>query len=130
MKKLPIYGVIDTKLYITYDQFTGTYIVTGKREEFEEISQIPYKLRFECATDVLQFINVIIGDRVNITMYNYNNLLHDFADTVTYQSFAQDANEQCEMVIQDNIKLSKPIAKDLLDILKYSFNYDNNMDVF
>ena len=120
----------DTKLYITYDQSTETYIVTGQREKFKDISPVPYKLRFEDNYGVCQFLNKIIGDRVSITIYNYNDLCDDFSNNITYSFLEDKADDKREIVAHDNVKLCKTSARDWLDIIRNAFNYDTEMEVF
>ena len=121
---------IDTQLYITYDQLTCTYLLIGKRTDIGNLTTIPYKLRFDSVSTMMQFINLIIIGRASVTMYNHNNLFNNFARYATYSTISQSSNDMCEIVAYDNLRLSNTTFLDMLDTLKHAFNFDNKMNIF
>ena len=120
---------IDNRIFITYDQSTRTYIVTGKRQPFKSLKPEPYRFHFERNSDVFMFLKFIIDSIVSVVMYNFDNLSDDYYEC-TYDFFESMIDEKYEIVAHDNKIISKKDTKDWLDILRNAFNFDNEMEIF
>lgn len=120
---------IDNRIFITYDQSTRTYIVTGKRQPFKSLNPAPYRFLFERNSDVFMFLNFIIDGRVSVVMYNFDNLSDDYYEC-TYDLLESMMDENYEIVAHDNAIISKKETKDWLDILRNAFNFDIEQEIF
>lgn len=120
---------IDTRVFITYDQENKTYIVTGKRQAFKDLNPAPYMFRFTRSKYVYMFLNFIIGSRVSVLLYNFDNLSDSLAE-YTYDFLEDMMDENYEIVAHDNVKMSEKETNDWLDMLKNTFNFDTEMGIF
>ena len=101
----PIIQKTDTELYVIYDKMQERYMIIGKRRDTRKITSFPYSFNSDTATDVYNFIELIICryNLISYTLYNYDNL----TDDNTFE-FLHNCNDPAyEIVGYDNIKLSK-----------------------
>ena len=119
----PIIQKTDTELYVIYDKMQERYMIIGKRRDTRKITSFPYSFNSDTATDVYNFIELIICryNLISYTLYNYDNL----TDDNTFE-FLHNCNDPAyEIVGYDNIKLSKN-KKNIMKILRSLRNVYNH----
>ena len=119
-------NVIDTTIFILYDINEEYYIVTGKRNFMaEKPIPIPYKFYCKYATELIDFIDIIIcnNSKLNYTLYNYDDLPND-CDEIDF-NYLKDLDDDIayEIAGYDNQKYSKKKIMKYLKIIKNVFNY-------
>jgi hypothetical protein len=117
---------IDTTLFILYDKNDEYYIVTGKRSNINGTNEpVPYKFYCKNATELIEFISIVIckNSTINYTLYNYHDLPIN-SDEIEFNYLANlDGDVTYELAGYDDKKYNKQEILKYLRILKNVFNY-------
>lgn len=106
-------GLVDTTLYVLYDDCMGKFIVRGKRRDssYASIDSCTYSFECEFAHELVDFILFVIDqkNRVSYVLYNYDNLPLT-SNEITYEFLARCDTEEnnniaYELAAYDNVKL-------------------------
>lgn len=115
---------IDTTLYILYDKVRHVYIVRGRRRWTPMSQSCTYSFECEFAKDLADFIDYVIcrGNKVNETLYNYDNLPND-SNEITYEFLHDYDHSDFEISGYDNRKLRRGRLLKNLRMLRNVYNY-------
>jgi len=119
-------GNIDTTLFILYDTNEEYYIVTVKRTNINgNTENVPYKFYCKYATELIEFISIVIckNSTINYTLYNYDDLPIN-SDEIEFNYFTNlDGDVKYELAGYDDKKYNKQEIMKYLRIIKNVFNY-------
>lgn len=114
-------NIIDTRLFIFWDEMSSSYVIAGKRKGSQ---LIPYVFHCDDSTAVITFVQLTIGDRpCSMTYYNYNTLSKE--KEITYEYFEDNMDEYYEIVAYDGVKINYKKLKNTLSSLKRIFGAKN-----
>jgi hypothetical protein len=122
-------GLVDTTLYVLYDQSTHRFVIRGKRRDVHENDACTYSFECEFAHELADFIMFVIdrvNNRVSYVLYNYNNLPLT-SNKITYEFFSEYDTPTCDNVTYeiagyDNLKLKRKELERNLRMLRNVFN--------
>jgi len=117
---------LDTTVYIFYDKRTHHFFIRGRRRWSPNSESCTYSFQCEFAKDLADLIHFLIckNNKVNLTLYNYDNLPFESND-ITYEFLSNYDHSDYEISGYDSVKL---LRKDLLRnlrMLRNVFNYYN-----
>ena len=127
-------NVIDTTLYILYDQKEENYVIRGKRKNcknnHDESSTC--KTNYESCTysficknkiDLQFFISFVIckSSLITFVLYNYDNLFVD-SNNITYEYLKDIESSNNELAGYDNQKYNEGVLNNLLGMVKSIHN--------
>ena len=117
---------LDSTVYVFYDKRTHHFFLRGRRRWTEETQSCAYSFQCEFAKDLADLIEFIIckKNKVNVTLYNYDNLPFEPND-VTYDFLSEYNHSDYEIAGYDNIELSTNDLLINLRMLRNVFNYYN-----
>jgi hypothetical protein len=118
--------LIDTRLFIGYSEIDNSYYVRGKRQDLGNKEFVPYAFYCNSTCDLYDFIECVICpySRINIILYNFNNLEGKNNDDLTYEFFEEHIDRNYEVVAYDCINLKRKMMKKYLRILKNTYNHN------
>ena len=77
---------VDTRLFIAWNRLDKDYLVRGRREDTTKSNYVPYAFHCEKANYLYDFINLVMGDsKVNLILYNFNNIEKMNINEITYE---------------------------------------------
>ena len=118
--------VLDTTLFVVYDNNEDTYLVRGKRSSvFGKPETVPYSFYCKYASDLIDFIGFVIckKSKISYTLYNYDDLPNN-PDEIHYQYLSDlDGDVEYELAAYDNKKFNKKELLKFLRMLRNVFNY-------
>jgi hypothetical protein len=114
--------VLDTSLYIIYDDVIDKYVIRGKRNSKKCMA---FSFQCEKMCSLIQFINFIIPHKMkySIMLYNYDNLPAT-SNEITFQFLELWNDRAYEISGYDSITEKKDIKK-CLKILKNVYNVNH-----
>jgi hypothetical protein len=117
------YGSVKTRLFVSYDIEQESYVVYGKSHRMA-VDNTPYFFRADKASDMYKFVRFVVGDDINnsFTLYNYNNMPFDL-EGVDYEFMESNMDLRYEIVVYDNVKITKKSFKQNLRMLKTVYNF-------
>ena len=119
-------GVLDTTLFIVYDNNEDTYLVRGKRSNvFGKPETVQYSFYCNYASDLIEFISFVIckKSKISYTLSNYDNLPKN-ADEIDYQYLKDlDGDIAYELAGYDNQNFNRKNLLKHLRMLRNVFNY-------
>jgi hypothetical protein len=117
------YDQIWSRLFLAYDAEQETYVVYGKRLS-NSLDYEPYFFRAENASQMYKFVQFVIGKEsiCSYTLYNYNNMSRDLEDS-DYNFMETNMLQNYEMAAYDSIVIKKKKFKNMMSILKNTYNY-------
>lgn len=84
----------DNVIYVYYDIKDSSYVVRGKRQNFDSKQYAPYTYWCKTSTALLNFIKFIVGaNKINISLYNFNNMNDMTFYETTYEFFEEMSDE-------------------------------------
>jgi hypothetical protein len=117
-------NLVDTTLYILYDQQIDRFVIRGRRRDTEKVKSVSYSFECEFAHELADFITFIICKKNAVTyvLYNYNNLPFT-SNEITYAFLARCdtprlRNESYELAAYDRCKLRKREVTEYLRMLR------------
>ncbi len=118
------YSKIDSRLFIFWNLEENTYTLYGRRQEDKNYSGVPYCFNFENSKDVLDFVRLVIQNRLcSLTYYNYNNIYTtDDTKKLNYEFFEDNMDRNYEIIAYDRIKINYSILKRDIRLLRSSSN--------
>ena len=112
-------GLLDTSVFIFYDQKEEKYVIRGRRRNMPNNEACTYS--YDCVSihDMVEFLSYIISKkyRTNEILYNYDNL-HDNSNEVTFEFLLEQENKDYEISGYDNNKPTEKRFYKLLRMLK------------
>ena len=120
---------IDTRLFVTYDHSTKTYIVNGKRidvfsKKGRNKTQLkPFVFCAQDSDDIVDFITLAFSrsNSLSYIMYNYNNLPEDACE-MTYEFMESNMDRKYEIAAFDNVDVKRNHIKRLVRLTKNMYN--------
>jgi hypothetical protein len=111
--------VLDTSVFVFYDQRERKYVVRGRRRWTPAIQSSTYSYDCESIDDMVDFLSYIISknNRINEILYNYDNLSDDSND-VTFEFLSEQENTDYEISGYNNNRPSRSRFYRLLRMLK------------
>jgi hypothetical protein len=121
---------IDTRLFIGYSELDNDYYIRGKRQDTGSREFVPYAFRCNSTNGLYDFIEFVICsyNKINIILYNFNNLEGTNDDELTYEFFESQTDRDYEVVAYDGVKLKRRQIKKYLRILKNTYNWDRGSE--
>jgi hypothetical protein len=115
---------IDTTLYILYDNKRHVYVLRGQRRWTPRTRSCTYSFECEFAKDLAYFIQYVIcpHNRVNETLFNYDNLSND-SNEITYEFLHDYDHRDYELAGYDNKKFRRERLLKNLRMLRNVYNY-------
>jgi hypothetical protein len=109
--------LIDTTLYILYDTRANRYVIRGKRRSSSSLESHPYSFESESASDLADFIELIICSKntISYSLYNYDNLPNE-SNEITYDFLNAYDDISYEISGYDNQKLKKSVLVKYLSL--------------
>jgi hypothetical protein len=98
----------DTTVYVLYDKMQHTYVVRGRRKWTPRQQSCAYSFNCDYATDLADFLQYVIcgGNRVNETLFNYDNLPYNSGD-ITFEFLHDYDHSDYELSGYDNQKFKR-----------------------
>ena len=116
---------IDTRLFIAWNLKDKDYIVRGRRQDVRTSDYVPYAFHCESARNIYDFMKLVMDNaRVNITLYNFNNIDSMRINDITYEFLEDSMNKNYEVTGYDNCILNKSDILKYLKILKNTYNWE------
>jgi len=114
---------IDTRLFIGWDNETCEYYVRGKREDTRTSDFVPFALQCKTSSEVYEFIDFVMGEnKMNITLYNYNNIDTLPITDLTYELFEGQMDRNYEISGFDDIRPKRSQFLRHLRMLKSTYS--------
>ena len=121
-------SLLDTTLYVWYDQRLNQFTIRGKRRDTERVKSVSYSFDCEFAHELADFIAFVIdgNNYVSYVLYNFDNLPIT-SDEITYDFLAEcdtrhNENEAYELAAYDYRLLKK---RELTKYLRMLRNVSN-----
>ncbi len=105
----------DTTLFVGWSQTNKSYYVRGNNKN----KNVPFGFYIDKIDNCLYFIQCICKDIIDITLYNFNNIMYWDEDDLTYDFFESYIDKDYEMI--SNIK--KGELRNILRLIKKTYNY-------
>jgi hypothetical protein len=105
----------DTTLFVGWSQTNKSYYVRGNNKN----KNVPFGFYIDKIDNCLYFIQCICKDIIDITLYNFNNIMYWDEDDLTYDFFESYIDKNYEMI--SNIK--KGDLRNILRLIKKTYNY-------
>jgi len=115
------HNIIDTRLFIFWDEMSSSYVIAGKRKGLE---LVPYVFHCNDTTAVITFVQLTIGNRpCSMMYYNYNTLFEQ--KEITYEYFEDNMDDNYEIIGYDRININYKKLKNTLSSFKRIFGAKN-----
>lgn len=111
---------IDTRIFISYNDETKSYIINGKRLDLTEEPYFqPFMFCAKKSSDVLDFLCLSLNTKstFNYTLFNYNNLSYDINE-ITYDFMESNIDRRYEIAAYDSVSFSKKNFRQLVRLTK------------
>jgi hypothetical protein len=116
---------IDTRLFIMWHEKNKDYMVRGRRQDVRTSNYVPYAFHCETARNLYDFMKLVMDNaRVNITLYNFNNIGLMCLNDITYEFLEDGMNKNYEVTGYDDCILNKYDILKYLKILKNTYNWE------
>jgi hypothetical protein len=116
---------LDTTLFVLYDKNEETYLIRGKRSDFNGKEAVSYSFNCYYTKELNDFISFIIcpKSKLSYTLLNYHDLPCD-EDNIDYNYLKNlDSDKLYEVAGYDNQQYNKKKFLSILKFLKYVFNF-------
>lgn len=115
---------VDTTLYVLYDKCNHKYVIRGRRRWCPKFQSCTYSFECEFAKDLADFIQYVFchHNRVNETLFNYDNLPND-SNEITYEFLHDYDHRDYEISGYDNQKIKRRRLLRNLRMLRNVYNY-------
>ena len=112
-------GLLDTSLFVFYDQRERKYILRGRRRWTPSIQSCTYSYDCRSIHDMVTFLSYTIDkkNRTNEILYNFDNLSENSND-ISFEFLSEHENKDYEVSGYDNTKPSRNRYYTLLRMLK------------
>ena len=117
-------NTLDTTLFILYDKNEETYLIRGKRSDFNGKEAVSYSFNCYYSKELSDFISFIVcpKSKLSYTLFSYNDLPLD-NEEIDYNYLNNLDNDKLyEVAGYDNQKYNKKQIVSILKFLKYVFN--------
>lgn len=117
-------NTLDTTLFVLYDKNEETYLIRGKRSDFNGKEAVSYSFNCYYSKELSDFISFIVcpKSKLSYTLFSYNDLPLD-NEEIDYNYLNNlDNNKLYEVAGYDNQKYNKKQIVSILKFLKYVFN--------
>jgi hypothetical protein len=117
-------NTLDTTLFVLYDKNEETYLIIGKRSDFNGKEAVSYSFNCYYSKELSDFISFIVcpKSKLSYTLFSYNDLPLD-NEEIDYNYLNNlDNNKLYEVAGYDNQKYNKKQIVSILKFLKYVFN--------
>ena len=113
---------IHMNLFILYDGEKDSFFICGKKVVESEVEWIPYSFYCKSGEVLMNFIDNVMDETVNISLYNFNNIPLS-CDNLTFEILNNAKSEECEIVnyIEDD-----DYSQKIVDYLRILKNIHNN----
>lgn len=111
---------IDTRIFVSYNDETKSYIINGKRLDLTEEPYFqPFMFCAKKSSDVLDFLCLSLNTKstFNYTLFNYNNLSYDINE-ITYDFMESNIDRRYEIAAYDSVSFSKKNFRQLVRLTK------------
>ena len=123
------YESIDTRIFVSYDHESKSYVINGRRlDVFSKSGRNrtnfkPFMFCVKESADVAEFIYTIFNKKnmMSYTLYNYNNLPEDACE-LTYDFMESNMDREYEISAFDNVGIKKAIIKRVVRMARHMFN--------
>lgn len=121
--------VIDTRLFVSYDHATSSYVVNGKRQDIfskkgrNKTNLKPFVFCAQESNDIVDFIlfSFSRNNSLSYIMYNYNNLPDDACE-LTYDFMESNMDRRYEIAAFDNVDIRRNHIRRLIRLTKNMYN--------
>jgi len=116
---------LDTTLFVLYDKNEETYLIRGKRSDFNGKETVSYSFNCYYSKELSDFISFIVcpKSKLSYTLLNYHDLPSD-EENIDYNYLNNLDNDKLyEVAGYDNQKYNKKQIVSILKFLKYVFNF-------
>lgn len=116
---------LDTTLFVLYDKNEETYLIRGKRSDFNGKEAVSYSFNCYYSKELSDFISFIVcpKSKLSYTLLNYHDLPYD-EENIDYNYLNNLDNDKLyEVAGYDNQKYNKKQIMSILKFLKYVFNF-------
>jgi hypothetical protein len=117
-------NTLDTTLFVLYDKNEETYLIRGKRSDFNGKEAVSYSFNCYYSKELSDFISFIVcpKSKLSYTLFSYNDLPLD-NEEIDYNYLNNLDNDKLyEVAGYDNQKYNKKQIVSILKFLKYVFN--------
>lgn len=123
------YGSIDTRVFVSYSETSGLYVVNGKRVDLfskrgrNKTNFQPFMFCAHSSSDVADFLALTLNTKgkFSYTLFNYNNLSYDMSEN-TYLFMEQNMDKRYEIAAYDQVEYNKKQFRQLVRMTKSLFN--------
>jgi len=117
-------NTLDTTLFVLYDKNEETYLIRGKRSDFNGKEAVSYSFNCYYSKELSDFISFVVcpKSKLSYTLFSYHDLPFDMCE-IDY-NYLNDLNSDntYELAGYDNQKYNKKQIVSILKFLKYVFN--------
>jgi hypothetical protein len=117
-------NTLDTTLFVLYDKNEETYLIRGKRSDFNGKEAVSYSFNCYYSKELSDFISFVVcpKSKLSYTLFSYNDLPLD-NEEIDYNYLNNLDNDKLyEVAGYDNQKYNKKQIVSILKFLKYVFN--------
>ena len=120
---------VDTRMFITYDHATSSYVINGKRQDIfskkgrNKTNLKPFVFCAQESSDIVDFIFSTFSKNNSLSyiMYNYNNLPEDACE-LTYEFMESNMDRRYEIAAFDNVDIRRNNIRRLVRLTKNMYN--------
>jgi hypothetical protein len=84
-------------LFVLYDNLNKTFFLCGKKVLHSTPDTVPFSFYCENEKNIKQFADLILDDRVNVHLYNFNDLPSTCIE-ITFDTLNEMRSEDCKIV--------------------------------
>jgi hypothetical protein len=118
---------IDTRLFIGWDEQNNDYFIRGKRQDTRKTDFVPFAFSCKSSNTIYDFIKFTMStNRVNIIVYNFNNISYLDSHDLPYDLFESQMDKNYEIAGYDNVSLKRSRIVNYLKMLKNTYNWDES----
>lgn len=119
---------VDTRMFIGWNRGVNDFFVRGKRQDINDKEFVPYAFHCECASDLYDFIDFVVGvdENISLTLYNFNNIDEMKDCDMTYEFFEDNMDRNYEIVAYDHMQLKRSTILKCLKMLRNTYNWEEN----
>jgi len=117
-------NTLDTTLFVLYDKNEETYLIRGKRSDFNGKEAVSYSFNCYYSKELSDFISFVVcpKSKLSYTLFSYSDLPLD-NEEINYNYLNNLDNDKLyEVAGYDNQKYNKKQIVSILKFLKYVFN--------
>ena len=120
---------IDTRVFISYNDASGVYVVNGKRDDIfgkkgkNKSNFQPFMFCSESSHDIVDFLSLTMDTKgiFSYTLFNYNNLSYDLTE-VNYSFMNENMDRRYEIAAYDGVEYNRKRFRQLIRLTKNMYN--------